>query len=186
MNAWWAKNKERMAKDPEFRAAWRAKCAEYERRRRAKRRARMLADPNFRAEYRAKRRSWVMKWYRKPEVRARVCAERREAYAARPVDVRTKERARAHERWLARSTLMMGNAAFYAVYRAYARTWWAKRRIKAGKRYRPRPHVRIPDWATKGKSVLDVRSRWIFENTTRAQRAYARELAIERKGGKVK
>lgn len=41
--------------------------------------------------------------------------------------------------------------------------------------------MRFPDWATKGASVLDVKSQWLLENATDEQRAYARELAIERK-----
>ena len=55
--------------------------------------------------------------------------------------------------------------------------------MKAGRGYSPRPQCRVPDWAVKGQAV-DVRSAFLAENLTPAQRAYARDLAIERKAAK--
>jgi len=67
----------------------------------------------------------------------------------------------------------------YAKERLYKRRCYARRMIKAGKGYSPRPQRRIPDYATKG-NVADVRSQYLIENQTASQKAYARELAIER------
>ena len=55
-----------------------------------------------------------------------------------------------------------------------------------GEPWRGRPtwcfaHYGVPDWATLGQRVLDAASPWLIENLTPSQRAYARELAIERR-----
>ena len=58
---------------------------------------------------------------------------------------------------------------------------YAKARLLDGKGYRPRFRVRLPEWAAAGQRVLDVRSAFLAVNMTPSQRAYARELAIERR-----
>ena len=68
----------------------------------------------------------------------------------------------------------------YAMERAKERMRSARRSIKKGIRYRPRFFLRIPDWATFGQRILDTRSAFLAVNMTPSQRAYARELAIER------
>jgi hypothetical protein len=52
--------------------------------------------------------------------------------------------------------------------------------ILAGRTYSPQPNRRVPDWCVK-RGVVDVRSQWLAENLTPAQRDYAMRLAIERK-----
>lgn len=54
-------------------------------------------------------------------------------------------------------------------------------RKRNGGMYVARLNVRLPDWTTKGKIVALVNSPWMINNITDSQRAYARELAIERK-----
>lgn len=68
----------------------------------------------------------------------------------------------------------------YAMARRHKRMTYARRMIKAGRVYCPQPNRRVPDYCVKYK-VVDVRSKFLRENITPAQRAYARELAIERK-----
>lgn len=72
------------------------------------------------------------------------------------------------------------DAAYYAHCHARYRVWYAKQRLLSGLPYRPLFHRRIPNWATMGR-VLDCRSAFLAVNLTPSQRAYARELAIERK-----
>lgn len=61
-----------------------------------------------------------------------------------------------------------------------ARLSHAKSRLRMGKMYCPMFHVRLPEWAAVG-DVFDYRSPWLAENLTPSQRAFARELAIERR-----
>ena len=68
----------------------------------------------------------------------------------------------------------------YAKERMYKRRSYVRRMMKAGRGYSPRPQCRIPDWAVKGQP-LDTRSAFLKENLTPSQRAYARELFIERR-----
>ena len=72
------------------------------------------------------------------------------------------------------------DSALYAKGRAYNRMLKAKRTILRGGKYRPRFGYRIPDWAVKGETILNSSSQWMEINITPSQRAYARELAIER------
>ncbi len=72
------------------------------------------------------------------------------------------------------------DAAFYAQFRAAYRIRAAKKRLLAGKVYKPRFAKRIPDNCTK-RAVLDVRSAYLAVNATFEQNAFARDLAIERK-----
>ena len=110
----------------------------------------------------AKRR----RYYQKPEVKAKDAAWHRAKRKANP------ERARARDR------------AYYAKAvmrkRVQRRIRHAKARLLMGKTYRPRFRFRLPEWAPVGCGI-DYASPWLIENLTPSQRAYARELAIERK-----
>ncbi len=87
-----------------------------------------------------------------------------------------------HLRALFRDARMAADEKFYCAFRAKQREYLKRHRDKARKReYRPIRSMRFPDWACKGVSTLDVRSQWLINNMTDEQRAYARELAIERK-----
>ena len=140
-----------------------------------------------REEQLAASRKWFANLRNRPELHARRLAKKREHYW------KNRERMVATAREYHRRYPMMRkiqymsmmerfahDAAAYAEYREKDRVYRAARRKRAGE-YRPKLSMRLPDWALYGKSVLDVRSRWIFENTTLSQRAYARSLAIERK-----
>ena len=72
----------------------------------------------------------------------------------------------------------------YAKGRAYNRMLKAKRTILRGGVYRPRFGCRIPDWAVKGEMILDASSRWLDVNITPSQRAFAREIAMQKRAGK--
>ena len=110
----------------------------------------------------AKRR----RYRQRPEIKARFAEQARAKRAANP------EQARAEDR------------AYYAKTverrRTRARIAHAKARIAKGKSYSPRYSCRLPDWAPVG-GARDVRSQWLEVNVTDSQRAYARELAIERR-----
>ena len=69
----------------------------------------------------------------------------------------------------------------YAKHRAKSRIQIAKGAIKNGRTYKPRFARRIPDWCVMGGGV-DYGSQWLAVNLTPSQRAWARELAIERRG----
>jgi hypothetical protein len=83
---------------------------------------------------------------------------------------------RMYRRIVMRSSL---SAVYYAERRRKQRIYKAKLRIAQGCIYRPRFNRRVPDWATMGK-VVDAASPWLVENITPSQRAFARELFIER------
>ena len=70
----------------------------------------------------------------------------------------------------------------YAKARAYNRMLKAKRIILRGGVYRPRFSCRIPDWAVKGEMILNASSQWLAVNITPSQRAFAREIAMQKKG----
>ena len=79
---------------------------------------------------------------------------------------------------------MQADSAYFARERARRRKARAKKRILAGKPYYPHFRKRIPDWAVFGQPLLDANSPYIYENITDSQRAYARELAIERRAAR--
>lgn len=112
-------------------------------------------------------RAKARRYRQKPENKVKLAAAQRKRRAANPETVRAADR------------------AFYAKAvvrkRAQRRVCHAKARLLAGKVYSPRFRVRLPEWAAAGQRVLDARSPWLWNNITDAQRAYARELAIERK-----
>ena len=70
----------------------------------------------------------------------------------------------------------------YAKGRAYSRMLKAKSTILRGGVNRPRFGCRIPDWAVKGEMILNASSQWLAVNITPSQRAFAREIAMQRKG----
>lgn len=109
--------------------------------------------------HKAERIAMVMKW----------CAENPEL--VRVYRAKTSENRRLR---------MMVDSVYYAKCRALVRVSYARSRVKAGCNYRPRFCRRVPDWATLGQRVLDAASPFLDVNITPSQRAYARELAIER------
>lgn len=68
----------------------------------------------------------------------------------------------------------------YAKARAYNRMQKAKRIILRGGVYRPRFSCRIPDFAVKGKDIVDHHSQYLSDNITEEQVAFAKELYRER------
>lgn len=115
-------------------------------------------------EWRARKRQdpeWLAA-HRKKEC-ARVCAY----YAAHP------DKRREHwAKFVAKSGIKR---------RTTERVRYAVKTVRAGLCYKPCYCRRKPDWMPVGRVVLDVHSQWLAVNLTDAQRAYARELAIERK-----
>lgn len=108
-----------------------------------------------------------MRRYRqRPEIKARLAEQARAKRAANP------EQARAESR------------AYYAKTverrRSQARVAHAKARIAKGKSYSPRYSCRLPDWAPVC-GMIDARSAFLAVNLSASKRAYARELAIERR-----
>lgn len=89
----------------------------------------------------------------------------RDQYRASSAKVEAKRRVRKEE-----------DAAYYAQERGRRRVAYAKKRILSGKVYKPKFPMRIPDWATKGRRIVDVSSVWLIENQTIEQLACAREM----------
>ena len=122
--------------------------------------ARRMANPEA---FRAKAR----RYRQKPESKVKLAAAQRKRRAANPESVRAADR------------------AFYAKAvvrkRAQRRKCYAKARVLGGKGYRARFRCRLPEWAAACQRVLDARSQWLAVNLSASQRAYARELAIERR-----
>lgn len=132
-------------------------------------------------------RKWFANLRNRPELHARRLAKKREYYWKNRE--RMVAKAREYHRhypmmrklqYMSMTERFANDAAAYAEYRANDRAYRAAHRKRRGE-YRPKLSMRLPDWALYGKSVLDTRSRWIFENATPAMRDYARRLAIERK-----
>lgn len=154
-------------KDSEARRAYRKKRRAVDRERD---RVRYATDPAFRArkkasaikynaEHREKRNAQKKKW--------------REAHSDAHREAVRKYMKKLRMRFYF-------DAEAFAAYRAYNRQLRAKESVLTRGFYRPRFSCRIPDWATKGQRVIDERSQFLDVNLTDAQRAYARELAIER------
>lgn len=144
--------------------AWAAKnkawLVEYARRRRAENKE----------KYREKQMAW------RERNRDEVNRKKRE-YRKRNVDrFKVMERFAEERRKRKKQT----DAAYYAKRRASVRMSKAKRRVVDGKPYRPKFNTRIPDWATMGQKIIDVSSPWLWNNLTDGQRAYGREIAIDR------
>lgn len=106
------------------------------------------------------------RYRQQPKIKARLAEKERAKRAANPEKVRAEARA-----YYAKTVTRR---------RAQARIALAKSRIAQGKFYSPRYNRRLPEWAPVGGAVA-VNSAFLAVNLTDAQRAYARELAIERK-----
>ena len=106
------------------------------------------------------------RYRQKPEAKAKNAADKRAARKANPEKARVADRAR--------------YAKIAVRKREQARIAHAKAMLRKGKLYRPRFQLRHPEWAPVG-GARDVRSQWLEVNVTDSQRAYARELAIERR-----
>lgn len=186
----WEQKKRRMAEDPEYAARQRAAAVRrtkawikrhperYQkllREQSAKRKARRKTDAEYLANFRAKRREYYAAH------REEICRKWREMYRAdEGYRLRKKaSHARDYERLLPK---LETDAKRYAQWRAKRRMQRARKTVAEGRTYRPLFCLRIPDWATKGQRILDASSAYLAVNLTDAQRAYARELAIERKG----
>lgn len=126
-----------------------------------------IKDRENKAEYYRKWRARKSKDanYRKKESQ-RVCAY----YAAHPEKKR--------EQWL------KFTAKHWLEHRVAARVRHAKTVVEAGKTYSPRFYIRKPEWMPVGKAVGDPRSAFLAENITPEMRAYALELAIERRAAR--
>lgn len=75
---------------------------------------------------------------------------------------------------------MMVDCVYCSRERARSRKARAIKRVVQGKVYHPHFRKRLPEWSTLCQRVLDARSQWLDVNLTASQRAYARDLAIER------
>lgn len=106
------------------------------------------------------------RYRQRPEIKARIAEQARAKRAADPKQTRAESRA-----YYAKTVTRR---------RAQARIAHAKSRIAQGKSYSPRYNCRYPEWALVGGTVA-ANSPYLYENITDAQRAYARELAIERR-----
>ena len=93
----------------------------------------------------------------------------------------------ANEQYRKASELCAQDAAYYAAFRDAQRKrclTWRKKRRGQKKPYKASVRLRISNWATKGQRVIDTASPWLIDNLTQSQRAYARDLAIERRAVK--
>lgn len=185
----WKMQKRRMAEDPEYAARKRAaslrrtqkwrkrhpeRYQELLREQAAKVKARRKTDAEFLADFRAKRRKYYA------EHREEICRKWREMYRADEAYRLRKKASHAHEyeRLLQK---LESDAKLYAQWRAKRRMQRARKAVAEGRTYRPLYCTRFPDWAVKGQRVLDVSSAFLAVNMTPEQRAYALELAVERK-----
>lgn len=135
---------------------------------------RRASDPD---RFRAREAAW-----RKANPKA--CHEKQRRYRQKPeskVKNAAKNRARRAEN---PDAVRAADRAFYAKAvvrkRAQRRKCYAKARVLCNKGYRARFRCRLPEWAAAGQRVLDARSQWLAVNLTASQRAYARDLEIER------
>ena len=84
--------------------------------------------------------------------------------------------------WAKISAIMSVSAEAYAKHRAKARLYYAFKRVSQHKSYRPNMNTRIHDYAVKGEMILNASSQWLDVNITPSQRAFAREIAMQKKG----
>ena len=140
----------------------------------ARAKARRASDPEHFREVEAK--------WRKANPEA--CAAKQRRYRQKlesKVKLAAKQRAR---RAASLETVRAADRAYYAKAvvrkRAQRRVRYAKARLRDGKGYRPLFRMRLPEWAEAGRRVLDANSPYLWNNLTDSQRAFARELAIER------
>lgn len=139
------------------------------------------ADRRYRMRHPDRLRERALKWRKNnPEKRK---AQKRRNYARHRAEILEKKRiyyATVYP-WGKRREIFAVDADAYAKYRAAQRVRRARRVVLLGKAYRPRFQCRLPNWATFGQRVLDAASPFLDVNITPSQRAYARELAIERR-----
>lgn len=132
----------------------------------------------YRKRHPEKAREAIRAWEaRHPEVRKALLRRYRMAHREE-----INRKSRLYQAKLA--VLFMFDAQAYALFRAKRRVWEMKRRKRA-RHYSPRFRLRIPDWCCKG-FALDGNSQFLSVNLSPAQRAYAKELAIERKVWRMK
>lgn len=93
-----------------------------------------------------------------------------------------------HEMWLFdQQERLATDAAYYAKIRMKRREIRRRQNDKHRKiAYRPCVSRRIPDTYCKGELMIDTRSQFFELNLTDSQRAFSRDLAIERKEFRVK
>lgn len=138
-------------------------------------RAKMSSAPEWLAEYREKSRARMREWRaRKAQDPAWLAAHRE------------KERRRVKAYWAAHPEKHRENWRKWAERhgverRAKERIRHAVKAVKERGAYIPRFNMRKPDWVAVGQNGIDTRSPFIWNNLTDGQRAYGRELAIERK-----
>ncbi len=167
------KSAKRKAAQSKYMRKWRADHPEYQR----------AYYATHREAFREYQRAWLERWGTKRGVRIVLTdMERVERRRARK---RNREKVRAYSRraYLRRIIREMFDAEYYAHNRARTRANHYARWKRMGLTWGQgggRPSMRIPDYCVRGQ-VLDVRSQWLINNMTDEQRAYARELAIERK-----
>lgn len=135
--------------------AWRKRNLEHRR----------AVEAAWRKTHREAEAAKMRRYRQKPEAKAKAAAYKRAARKANPEKARAAERAH--------------YAKIAVRKRELARIAHAKAMLRKGKLYRPRFQLRLPEWAPVG-GARDVRSQWLEVNVTDSQRAYARELAIER------
>ena len=157
-----------------------------------------LKDPEKRRAYRKVRRAIdrerdAMRYETDPAFRARKIASAKKYYAKnrkkrdkvkRKWDDANRDKRREYsKKYMLKVRLAWCfDADLYAKGRAYNRMLKAKRTILRGGVYRPHFSCRIPDWAVKGEMILNASSQWLAVNITPSQRAFAREIAIAKKG----
>lgn len=159
-----------------------------------------LKDPEARREYnrkwreayRAEHRRAALEWNRTHREQVR---KNQEAYRLRHPDrikarkqkwwaaVKDRETAKRALLRAAERETFVHDCSAWAAWRAKWRIIYAKRVIRRGKCYTPRYYLRLPDYAVKA-GVIDVRSAFLAENMTPEQKAYARDLAIERRAAR--
>ena len=155
-------------KDPEKRRAYQKACRAIDRERDAMRYA---TDPAFRA-----RKIASAKKYYKENRKKREKVKRKWADANRD---KVREYSKKHIRKVRLAWCF--DADLYAKGRAYNRMLKAKSTILRGKVYRPHFGYRIPDWAVKGEKILNSSSQWLAVNITPSQRAFSREIAMQKR-----
>ncbi len=160
-----------------------------------------LKDPEARREYnrkwreahRAEHRRAALEWNRTHREQVR---KNQEAYRLRHPDrikarkqkwwAAVKDRVNAKRALLraAERETFVHDCSAWAAWRAKWRIVYAKRVILRGDCYTPHYNLRIPDYATKARGGLDARSAFLAANLTTEQKAFARDLAIERRAAK--
>ena len=135
-------------------------CTEYARRRRK-------ANPEA-------HKKALRDWYWKDH---EATLRRKQAYRDSHREQTREEGRRAEAR---RKLRKMTDADYYADWRARIRLNRCKKVLLKGRIYTPKINLRVPDTCTMS-DILDGRSQFIAANMTKAQLAYALDLARERR-----